>query len=100
MGVKVVVIGDSGAGKTSVVLSYCRNEFSTSVASTIGAAFLKHTVTLPEGDELELQIWDTAGQERYQALAPMYYRGAKICLIVFDITVPNALDNVKKWYQG
>lgn len=82
---KLVLLGDSAVGKSSLVLRFVRNSFSEHQESTIGAAFLTQTLQVA-GDGVKLEIWDTAGQERYHSLAPMYYRGAQAAVIVYDIS--------------
>ncbi|KAI8536624.1 hypothetical protein RHMOL_Rhmol10G0272100 [Rhododendron molle] len=82
---KLVLLGDMGAGKSSLVLRFVKGQFFEFQESTIGAAFFSQTLAV--GDEtLKFEIWDTAGQERYHSLAPMYYRGAAAAIIVYDIT--------------
>lgn len=80
-----VLLGDMGAGKTSLVLRFVKGEFSEYQESTIGAAFFTHVLSLNEAT-VKFDIWDTAGQERYHSLAPMYYRGAAAAIVVYDIT--------------
>eukprot|EP01086_Lenisia_limosa_P012027 TRINITY_DN3922_c0_g1_i1.p1 TRINITY_DN3922_c0_g1~~TRINITY_DN3922_c0_g1_i1.p1 ORF type:complete len:201 (-),score=53.74 TRINITY_DN3922_c0_g1_i1:52-654(-) len=95
-GYKVVLLGDSGTGKTCLTLRFVNNQFHVTCTPTIGAAFLAKTVK--EGDStFNLQIWDTAGQERFQSLAPMYYRGAQAAIVVFDITEENSFKRAKFW---
>ena len=84
--VKLVLLGDSGVGKSCLVLRYVRNQFDPASKITVGAAFLSHNVSLPEGQTIKFEIWDTAGQERYLSLAPLYYRGAHAAAIVYDIS--------------
>jgi small GTP-binding protein len=89
---KVVVIGDSAVGKSSISTRYVNDTFCDFSESTIGAAFLtKHL------DDIKFEIWDTAGQERYRSLAPMYYRGAGAALVVFDITNKDSFESAKIW---
>jgi len=80
-----VLLGDMGAGKTSLVLRFVKGEFSEYQDSTIGAAFFTQVLSLNEAT-IKFDIWDTAGQERYHSLAPMYYRGAAAAIVVYDIT--------------
>lgn len=95
--VKVVIVGDSDVGKTSLSIRYCHGEFE-SHQPTIGANFLKVRVVV-EGTELSLQIWDTAGQERFRSMAPMYYRGAKAAICVFDVTNEDSFHRVSSWMR-
>ncbi|KAH0858040.1 hypothetical protein HID58_086301, partial [Brassica napus] len=82
---KLVLLGDVGAGKSSLVLRFVKDQFVEFQESTIGAAFFSQTLAVNDAT-VKFEIWDTAGQERYHSLAPMYYRGAAAAIIVFDIT--------------
>merc|ERR1712078_475636 len=83
---KVIILGDSGVGKTSLMNQYVNKKFSTQYKATIGADFLTKEVMV--GDRLvTMQIWDTAGQERFQSLGVAFYRGADACVLVFDVNV-------------
>jgi len=93
---KVVLLGESAVGKTSLASRFVNNQFSEFEESTIGAAFLSKSLTIND-KTIKFEIWDTAGQERYQSLAPMYYRGAKVGIIVFDITNKSTFDKAKRW---
>ncbi|CAN1327695.1 Ras-related protein RABF2a [Linum perenne] len=95
---KLVLLGDPGAGKSSLVLRFVKNQFVEFQESTIGAAFFSQTLAVTDVT-VKFEIWDTAGQERYHSLAPMYYRGAAAAIIVYDITNPASFDRAKKWVQ-
>lgn len=95
---KVVVVGDSGVGKTSIVDRFCFNKFDDNNNTTIGSACLKKKVDVSEGSVM-LNIWDTAGQERYQSLIPMYLRNAKACVIVIDLERPLSLDELTLYHD-
>ncbi|GFQ04474.1 RAS-related protein rabf2a [Phtheirospermum japonicum] len=95
---KLVLLGDVGAGKSSLVLRFVKGQFVEFQESTIGAAFFSQTVAVNDAT-VKFEIWDTAGQERYHSLAPMYYRGAAAAVIVYDITNPASFDRAKKWVQ-
>jgi len=82
---KVVLIGDSGVGKSSLMSRFTRNEFDLESKSTIGVEFATRSIKV-DGKSIKAHIWDTAGQERYRALTPAYYRGAVGALLVYDIT--------------
>ena len=94
--VKVVAIGDSGVGKTSLIQMFEHLKFTESFKPTIGADFSNKEITI-NGRIVTLQIWDTAGQERYQSLGTSFYRGADCCLLVYDITNPQSFENLSKW---
>ncbi|XP_010518986.1 PREDICTED: ras-related protein RABF2a-like [Tarenaya hassleriana] len=95
---KLVLLGDVGTGKSSLVLRFVKGQFMEFQESTIGAAFFSQTVAIDE-TAIKFEIWDTAGQERYHSLAPMYYRGAMAAIVVYDITNQNSFDRAKKWVQ-
>lgn len=98
---KLVIIGPTDVGKTSITMRYCHGSFSTPTSATIGASFLQKRVIV--GDDtgarrkLTLQIWDTAGQERFRSMAPMYYRNAKAAILVFDLQSEASFEKIKEW---
>ena len=96
---KVVILGNTGVGKTSIVSKYVTNQFSPLIPATIGASFNVKTLSF-DGWKVQMQIWDTAGQERFRSMAPMYYRGAHAAILVFDITSSDSLDRVAEWVEG
>ncbi|KAL8150832.1 hypothetical protein V2J09_020640 [Rumex salicifolius] len=95
---KVVLIGDSGVGKSNLLSRFTRNEFCLESKSTIGVEFATRTLQV-EGRTIKAQIWDTAGQERYRAITSAYYRGALGALLVYDTTKPTTFDNVSRWLK-
>ncbi|KAH3767180.1 Rab GTPase [Pelomyxa schiedti] len=95
---KLVLLGESAVGKSSLVLRFVKGQFLDYQESTIGAAFLTQTVCVNE-TTVKFEIWDTAGQERYHALAPMYYRGAQAAIVVYDITNAESFAKAKLWVQ-
>jgi small GTP-binding protein len=95
---KVVLMGASSVGKTSLVIRFSRNVFTSAQESTIGAAFISREVDTGRGT-VALHVWDTAGQERYRALVPRYSQGAVAIIIVFDLTDNNSLDAAKDWFS-
>ena len=95
---KLVLLGESAVGKSSLVLRFVKGQFLDYQESTIGAAFLTQTVCLQD-TTVKFEIWDTAGQERYHSLAPMYYRGAQAAIVVYDITLPDSFERAKGWIK-
>lgn len=93
---KIVLIGPTSAGKTSIVNRIVNNEFDESTESTIGATYLSKTITIGS-ERIRLDIWDTSGSEKYKSLAPMYYRDARIAIVVFDVTSTSSLLEAEKW---
>ncbi len=82
---KIVLVGDSGVGKSNIISKYTKNEFNYESKTTIGVEFATKVITL-DAKTVKVQIWDTAGQERYRSMASAYYRGAMGALLVYDIT--------------
>ncbi|GIL51543.1 hypothetical protein Vafri_7514 [Volvox africanus] len=95
---KVVLIGDSGVGKSNLLSRFTRNEFSLESKSTIGVEFATRSIQV-DGKTIKAQIWDTAGQERYRAITSAYYRGAVGALLVYDITKSVTFENVERWLK-
>merc|ERR1711962_252656 len=95
---KLLLIGDSGVGKTCIVFRFCENAFNTSFISTIGIDFKLKTIDL-RGKRIKLQIWDTAGQERFRAITASFYRGAMGILLVYDITNSRSFENIANWLR-
>jgi len=95
---KLVLLGESAVGKSSLVLRFVKGQFHEYQESTIGAAFLTQTVCLDD-TTVKFEIWDTAGQERYHSLAPMYYRGAQAAIVVYDITNQDTFSRAKSWVK-
>jgi small GTP-binding protein len=93
---KVVLIGDSGVGKSNILLRYLKNEFSFESKATVGVEFGSKKFDL-NGYKIKAQIWDTAGQERYKSITNAYYKGAKGALLVYDITRKETFDSVDRW---
>jgi Ras-related protein Rab-11A len=93
---KIVLIGDSGVGKTNILSRYLKNEFRLDSKATIGVEFGSKRFVL-KGYNIKAQIWDTAGQERYKSITNAYYKGAKGALLVYDVGRKNTFDNIDKW---
>jgi small GTP-binding protein len=95
---KVVLIGSTGVGKTSILMRHNGQGFSTQVSPTIGASYSKSEVKVEEG-KVEMQIWDTAGQERFRAMAPMYYRNANAAFAIYDTSSTESFREMKEWVE-
>lgn len=93
---KVVLIGDSAVGKSSVTMRTVTGNFNSSIDATLGAAFFTKTVKL-QSEELKLHIWDTAGQEKFRNITPMYYRGAQACIIMYSAIDRASFEEVDNW---
>jgi len=96
---KVVVLGDAGVGKTSVVKQYVNGIFDPQYKATIGADFLTKDVNLADRGLKKLQIWDTAGQERFRSMAVSFYRGADACVLVYDMCDEKTFVNLEGWMK-
>ncbi|CED84490.1 gtp-binding protein ypt1 [Phaffia rhodozyma] len=95
---KLLLIGDSGVGKSCLLLRFADDTYTESYISTIGVDFKIRTIEL-EGKTVKLQIWDTAGQERFRTITSSYYRGAHGIIVVYDVTDNETFTNVKQWLQ-
>ncbi|KAJ9538468.1 hypothetical protein OSB04_031201 [Centaurea solstitialis] len=95
---KLVLLGDMGTGKTSMVMRFVKGQFYDYQESTIGAAFFTQVLSINKRS-VKFDIWDTAGQERYHSLAPMYYRGAAAAVVIYDITTMVSFQRAKKWIE-
>jgi len=96
---KLLLIGDSGVGKTCVLFRFSEDAFNATFISTIGIDFKIRTIDL-DGKKIKLQIWDTAGQERFRTITTAYYRGAMGIMLVYDITNEKSFDNIKNWIRN
>nr|CCA15877.1 Chloride Channel (ClC) Family putative [Albugo laibachii Nc14] len=94
--IKLLLIGDSGVGKSCVLLRYSDDSFTTSFITTIGIDFKVKTIDV-NGKRVKLQIWDTAGQERFRTITTAYYRGAMGILMVYDVTDDHSFQNIRNW---
>mmetsp|Transcript_8234 Transcript_8234/g.8096 ORF Transcript_8234/g.8096 Transcript_8234/m.8096 type:complete len:205 (-) Transcript_8234:43-657(-) len=93
---KLLLIGDSGVGKSSILLRFADNTYAESFIATIGVDFKIKTVEV-ENKVIKLQIWDTAGQEKFRTITSSYYRGAHGIIVVYDVTNRDSFNNVKNW---
>ena len=94
---KLVLLGDSGVGKTNLISRYISNSFDENTRATIGVEFFCKNFRINKKRTIKVEIWDTAGQERYKAITSVYYKGAKGAFIVYDITSRKTFENVDKW---
>ena len=95
---KLVVVGDSGVGKSQLLSRFTNDEFDLDSKSTIGVEFSTRQIE-HDGKTIEAQVWDTAGQERYRAITAAYYRGAVGALLVYDITKRDSFENCERWLK-
>jgi len=94
--IKLLLIGDSGVGKSCLLLRFCEDSFTPSFITTIGIDFKIRTVEI-DGKKIKLQIWDTAGQERFRTITTAYYRGAMGILLVYDVTEEKSFMSIRNW---
>eukprot|EP01116_Phalansterium_solitarium_P014354 TRINITY_DN31973_c0_g1_i1.p1 TRINITY_DN31973_c0_g1~~TRINITY_DN31973_c0_g1_i1.p1 ORF type:complete len:207 (-),score=46.90 TRINITY_DN31973_c0_g1_i1:172-792(-) len=97
--VKILLIGDSGVGKSCLLLRFADDTFSPGFIATIGIDFKIRTLTL-DGKKVKLQIWDTAGQERFRTVTTAYYRGAHGIMVVYDVCDERSFGNVQNWLRA
>ena len=99
---KVVLLGESGVGKTCIISRYTNNTFEENIMSTTGASYCGKAMTFDEygGKTIKFEIWDTAGQEKYRALTKIFYQDAAVAILVYDITRRKSFDEIKNyWYN-
>lgn len=96
---KVLLLGDAGVGKTSLMWRFSDDVFNQTYISTIGIDFKLRTIDV-EGKKVRLQVWDTAGQERFHAISVSYYRTAVGIMLVYDITRRRSFENIAKWLRN
>jgi small GTP-binding protein len=93
---KVILLGDTGVGKTSIARRQAQGTFDFKMAPTVGASHLRAAMTIGK-QEVDLMLWDTAGQEQFASLVPMYARGAHVCIIVGSIVNPDSIEHIALW---
>ena len=99
--IKVVLVGESGVGKTSIISQFTTHKFDPHRETSLSAQFVSKTLEFPEiGKSIKFDIWDTVGQEKYRALAEIFYRDARVIVFVYDITREYSFQELKKyWYE-
>jgi Ras-related protein Rab-11A len=93
---KIVLVGDSGVGKTNLLLRYLKNKFDQNSKATVGVEFGSKNITI-DNSIVKAQVWDTAGQERYRSITSAYYKGSHGALVVYDVTKIESFNNIDKW---
>ena len=97
---KIVIVGESGVGKTHLLIRYLYKTFSHNCTSTISTTYVSKTVTVKDDKEIILQLWDTAGQETYRSISKLFYKNAAVIIMVYDITGKDSFEQIKNfWYQ-
>lgn len=95
---KLLLVGDSGVGKSCLLLRFVEDKFNHSFITTIGIDFKIRTIE-SKGKRIKLQVWDTAGQERFRTITTAYYRGAMGIVLIYDVTDSRTFENTENWYQ-
>ena len=93
---KILIIGESGVGKSSILLRFTDDAFDPEISATIGVDFKVKVITV-DGNKVKLAIWDTAGQERFRTLTPSYYRGGQGAILVYDVTNRESFQKIEDW---
>lgn len=94
---KIIVIGDAGVGKSSLLVRLTEDRFLVDSDPTIGIEFGSHLVTLPSGERIKLQVWDTAGSEQFRSITRSYYKGSAGCLLVYDVSERHSFEHLGSW---
>ena len=95
---KVVLIGESGVGKTSILLRYVSNEFNSQQFSTLGLSYVDKIIQIDNNKKIKLEIWDTAGQEKFRSLAKAFYRNIDVGILVYDVTNKTSFEEIKNYW--
>jgi small GTP-binding protein len=96
---KIVLIGNSGVGKTSIALRYKEGKFSDNPKATVGASYFQKTIAFKDHTQLKLHIWDTGGSEKFRSVAPLYYKGAHAALVCYSIIDDNSFRSMDDWLK-
>ena len=97
---KIVLLGETGVGKTSIITRYISNSFSEVVMTSTGSSFFSRKIDFNDNIKVKLQIWDTAGQERYRSLAKIFYQSAAAAILVYDVTLRSSFENIKTYWAN
>ena len=97
---KVVLLGESGVGKTCIIARFINNTFEENLISTTGASYAGKTMTFDEygGKSIRFELWDTAGQEKYRSLTKIFYKDAGAAILVYDITRKESYEEIQKYW--
>ena len=96
--IKVVLIGEAGVGKTSIIMRYITNIFNPRQLATQGASYVSKMVEINKNQKVKFELWDTAGEEKYRAIARVFYQNASVCILVYDITRKSSFDEIKNFW--
>ena len=98
LNIKVVLLGESGVGKTSIILRYITNLFNPRQLPTQGASYVSKIIEVKKNQKIKFELWDTAGEEKYRAIARIFYQNASVCILVYDITRKTSFDEIKNFW--
>ena len=97
---KIVLIGEAGVGKTSIISNFIDNRFDSNIQSSIGASFSSKTLSFSNGKNIKVELWDTAGQERYRSLTRIFFHNSAAVVLVYDITYKQSFEELKNYWIG
>ena len=97
---KVVLLGESGVGKTCIIARFINDKFDPNVITSLTNQFVIKTIELPDGKNIATHLWDTAGQEKYRSINRIYYKSAKVVILVYDFTDKKSFDEIKNYWYG
>ena len=95
---KIILLGDTGVGKSSIIKRFMENSFDINVASTIGSNFLEKIVYV-NGKKVKVEVWDTAGQEEFRSVTKIFVKNSKIIILVYDVTLKHSFESLNYWYD-
>ena len=95
---KIVLLGEAGVGKTSIINRYISGSFSQIVMTSTASSFFSKKIELDDKQKIKLQIWDTAGQEKYRSLAKIFYQSAAVAVLVYDVTLKRSFEQLKEFW--
>jgi len=96
--IKIVIVGDSGVGKSNILTRFTNDDFNQESKATVGVDLASRTLKIDD-KTIKLHIWDSAGQEKFKSITAAYYKGAKGAMIVYDISKKESFNSIGKWYQ-
>ena len=96
--IKLILLGDSGVGKSSIIKRYMEDSFEDNITSTLGSSFLEKTVNI-KGKKVKIEVWDTAGQEEFRSVTKIFVKNSKIIILVYNVTDKNSFDGLNYWYD-
>ena len=96
--IKLILLGDTGVGKSSIIKRFMEDSFESNLISTMGSSFLEKTVNI-KGKKVNIEIWDTAGQEEYRSVTKIFVKNSKIIILVYNVTLKSSFNGLNYWYD-